>query len=120
MVWWMPRSGRALRRADGHSDQADRASTRIAGWTRLHDVSLHREREKYDGPGRFLSGVSQAARVGGHAESSGALAARFPDQAEPRAAPPGIPQAVHENPDGGILFHLPQGAPRRSGESLPL
>ena len=46
---------------DGHADQADRAPSRSAGRTRLHDVPLHRRREKHHGPGRFLSGISQAA-----------------------------------------------------------
>ncbi len=120
MVRWMPRSGCALRRVDGYSDQADCAPSRITGWPRLHDVPLHRPREEHDGPGRFLPGVSQAARVSRHAESGGTRAARFPDPAESRAAPPRVPQAVHAHADGGILLHLPQGASRRAGESLPL
>ena len=49
----MPRSRRALQRADGYSDQANCSPPRIAGRPRLHDVPLHRRREKQHGPGDF-------------------------------------------------------------------
>ena len=104
-------------RHDGHAHQADRAPARSAGRTGLHDVPLHCRREEHDGPGGFLSGISQAARTGRHAKSGGARAARFSDQAESGAAPPRLPEALHANADGGVLLLLPQGASRRSGES---
>ena len=39
---------------------------------------------------------------------------------EPRAAPARVPEAVHEGAGGRVLLVVPQGAPRRAGEQLPL
>ena len=47
-------------------------------------------------------------------------AARFSGQAESRAAPARVPEALHARPDGGVLLVVPQSASRCAGESLPL
>ena len=80
----------------GHAHRTDRAHARSPGRTRLHDVPFHRRSEKHDGPGRFLSRVSHAARTGGQQESAGPPPARLSDRAESGAAPPRVSQAVHE------------------------
>ena len=105
MVRRMPRSGRALQRVDGYSDQADRASAGIAGWPGLHDVPLHRQREEHDGPGRIFIWSIPSCTSWPPRRIPWRAPARFPDPAESRAAPPRVPQAVHANADRGILFH---------------
>ena len=45
---------------------------------------------------------------------------QLPDLSEPGAAPEDVHEAVHAAGLGGVLLVLPQGAPRRAGERLPL
>ena len=116
----LPRPGGAVQRHDGHAHQADRRTARSAGRARLHGVPLDRRRWT----ARWARAASRwsirRSRAGGEREARHALAARLHHEAEPRAAPARVPEAVHEGADGRVLLVVPQGAPRRAGERLPL
>ncbi len=74
---------------------------------------------QHDGQRRFHHGVPAAPRAGEQQEPGGPHDGPLPDLSQSRAAPADLPEAVHARL-GGVLRGLPQGAPRRAGELLPL
>ena len=68
----------------------------------------------------FTRGVSAAARTRLQPQPVHPRDGLLPDLPQSQAAQGDLPEAVHARPIRGILLGLPQGAPRRSGEQLPL
>ena len=107
---------RPLRQADQGADRDGRGAERA----RLHLLPLDRARAQHDGPGRLRDRVPAAARPGGEREPGAGLDPRLPAEARPGAAPQGLHEGLPPRADRGLLLVVPQGAPRRAGQRLPL
>ena len=117
----LPRSGAAVQRPDGHA-RSKRSLHTPEAQAGLGCVACHAivDGRQHDGPGRLHDGVPDAVGPRRERAAGDAVPPRLPREGESRAAPPRVPEAVHEGPGGGLLLHVPQGPPRRAGEQLPL
>ena len=120
MVRGLSRSRRLLQRPLRPAHQGTDRYAGSAGRARLHVVPRHRARGQHHGQRRFHRGVSAAARTGLQQEQVHPRHRLLPDLSQPQAAQGHLHEAVHAGAIGRVLRLLPQGAPRCSGEQLPL
>ena len=85
--------------------------------TSCHSIS---QRGQLDGQWRVHHCLPAAAPARVEPPAAGAGHRSFPHLPRSRTAPPHVHEAVHAPRRVRVLRHLPQGAPRRAGQRLPL
>ncbi len=114
----MPRSRGLLQRTVRPAHQGTDRYARSAGRPGLHVLPRHRARGQHHGQRGFHGGVSAAARARRQPQPGAPRGRLRPDVSQSGAAPAHVPEAVHARPR--ILRRVPQSAPGRPGQRLPL